>query len=95
MSSATDDHQQHREVKTARVRELIRSVRRLTVKLIANEVKMNRETVHSILTEELGMSKICAKMVSRNLTEQLRDELSSAVFDIQMQYGDAAASLFT
>jgi hypothetical protein len=56
---------------------------------------MNRETGHLILTEELGMRKICAKMVSGNLTEQPRDALSSAVFDIQMLYGDAAASLLT
>jgi hypothetical protein len=59
------------------------SLKTRTLKLIANEVKINRRTVHLILTEELGMSKICAKMVSRNLTEQRRDERSSAVFDIQ------------
>jgi len=44
--------------------------------MIADEVKMNRETVHLILSEELGMRKICAKMVPRNLTEQQRIECS-------------------
>jgi len=34
---------------------------------------MNREAVRPILTEELGMRKICAKMVPRNLTEQQWD----------------------
>ena len=63
--------------------------------MIADEVNMNRETVHLILTEELGMRKICAKMVPRNLTVQQRDARLSAVFDIQMHYGDAAASLLT
>jgi len=38
--------------------------------MIADEVNMNRETVRFILTEELGMRKICAKMVPRNLTQQ-------------------------
>jgi len=57
---------------TARVRELVRSNRRLTVRMIADEVKVNREAVRRILTEELGMGKICAKMVPRNLTEQQR-----------------------
>ena len=38
---------------------------------------------------------ICAKMVPRNLTEHQRDARLSAVFDIQMHYGDAAASLLT
>jgi len=55
---------------TARVGELVRSDRRLTVKMIADEVNINREAVRRILTEELGMRKICAKMVPRNLTEQ-------------------------
>jgi hypothetical protein len=34
-------------------------------------------------------------MVPRNLTEQQQDARLSAVSDIQMHYGDAAASLFT
>jgi hypothetical protein len=63
--------------------------------MIADEVSMNRETVHLILTEELGTRKICAKLVTRNLTQQRRNARLSAVFDIQMQYGDAAASLLT
>jgi len=41
--------------------------------MIADEVNVNREAVHRILTEELGTRKICAKMVPRNLTEQQRD----------------------
>jgi hypothetical protein len=63
--------------------------------MIADEVNMNRKTVHLILTDDLGMRNICAKMVPRNLTEQQREARLSAVFDIQMHYGDAAASLFT
>ena len=63
--------------------------------MIADEVNMNRETLRSILTEELGMRKICAKMVPRNLTQQKRDAQLSAVFDIQMHYGNATASLVT
>jgi len=77
------------------VRELVRSDQRLRVKTIAGEMSMKWETVRLILTEELGMRKICAKMVPRNLTQQQRDARLSAVFDIQMHYGDAAASLLT
>jgi len=58
---------------TARVRELVRSDRRLTVSVIADEVHVNREAVRRILTEELGKRKICAKILPRNLTEQQRD----------------------
>ena len=50
--------------------------------MVTDEVDMNRETVRLILTEELGMRKICAKMVPSNLTEQQRDLRLSAVFDI-------------
>jgi len=63
--------------------------------MIADEVNVNWETVRLILTEEFGMGKICAKMVPRNLTWQRRDARLSAVFDIQMHYGDSAASLLT
>jgi len=63
--------------------------------MIADEVNMKRETVRLIPNEELGMRKICAQMVPRNLTEQQRDVRLSAVFYIQMHYGDAAASFVT
>jgi len=63
--------------------------------MIAGAVNMNRETVHLILTEELGMRKNCSKKVPRNLRQQKRDARFSAVSDIQMHYGDAAASLLT
>jgi len=80
---------------TARVREFFRAHRKLTVRMIADEVNMNPDNFLLILTEELGMRKICDKMVPRNLTEQQRDARLSAVFDIQMHYSDAAASLLT
>ena len=57
--------------------------------MTAYEVNMNRETVRLILTAEFGVRKICAKMVPRNLTQQHGDARLSAVFDIQMHYGDA------
>jgi hypothetical protein len=63
--------------------------------MIADEVNMNRESVRLILNEELGMRKICAKMVSRNLSQQQQDARLSAVFDIQTHNGGGAASLFT
>jgi hypothetical protein len=80
---------------TARIREFVRSDRRLTFIIIADEVNMNREIVCLTLTEGLRMRKICAKMVPRNLTKPQRDARLSAVFYIQMHYGDAAAPLLT
>ena len=63
--------------------------------MIAGEVNMNRETVHLILTEELGMRKMCATMAPRSLRQQQWDARLSAVSNIQMHYGDAATSLLT
>ena len=62
--------------------------------MIADEVNMNWKTVCLILTVDLGMRNICAKMVHMKLTGQQQEARLSAVFDIQMHYGDAAASLF-
>jgi len=51
-----------------RVQTLVRSDRRVGVKVIAEELNMKRETVRQIVKEELGMRKISAKMVPRILT---------------------------
>ena len=63
--------------------------------MIVDELNMYREIVRFKVSEELWVRKICSKMVPRNLTEQQRDVWLSAVFGIQMHYGDAAASLIT
>ncbi|GFW49647.1 uncharacterized protein TNCV_2844271 [Trichonephila clavipes] len=52
-----------------RVRDLVRSDRRLTVRMIGEELNLNHTTVHQILTNELKMRKICAKMVPKNLSQ--------------------------
>jgi len=51
-----------------RVRTLVRSDRRLGVRVIAEELNMNRETVRQIVKENLGMRKISANIVPRILT---------------------------
>ncbi|GFX71604.1 protein GVQW3 [Trichonephila clavipes] len=52
-----------------RVRDLVRSDRHLTVRMIGEELNLNHTTVHQILTNELKMRKICAKMVPKNLSQ--------------------------
>jgi len=46
---------------------------------------MNRETVRLILIEELGLRKICAKMVPRNLIEEQQDARLSICADLLEQ----------
>jgi len=52
----------------------LRENRRLTVRRIAEQVNIDRETVKKILTEDLDMRKVCAKMVPKELTEEQNKE---------------------
>ena len=46
-----------------RVRSLALSDRRLTVRMIAEELGLGKSSVHTILTEHLDKKKGCAKIV--------------------------------
>ncbi|XP_066261786.1 protein GVQW3-like [Euwallacea similis] len=65
-SSRTDEN-------VDRIRDLVRSDRRLTVRMIRQELNLTHTTVHQILTNELGMRKICSKMVPKNLSKNQKD----------------------
>jgi len=58
------------EENIAKVRQIVRENHRLTVRSIAEQVNINRETVMKNLTEVLDMRKVCAKMVPKELTEE-------------------------
>jgi len=58
------------EENIAKVRQIMRENRRLTVRSIAERVNIDRETVRKILTEDLDMRKLCAKMVRKELAEE-------------------------
>jgi len=62
-TSKTDDN-------VERVRSLVSSDRRLTLRRISSELNLNRFTVHQILTQDLDMRKVCTKMVPKNLTTE-------------------------
>jgi len=42
----------------------------LTLRMISSELNLNWFTVHQILTQDLDMRKVCAKMVPKNLTTE-------------------------
>jgi len=46
----------------------------LTVRSIAEQVNIDRETVRKILTEDLDMRKVCVKMVPKELNEEQSKE---------------------
>jgi DNA-directed RNA polymerase sigma subunit (sigma70/sigma32) len=58
------------EENIAKVRQIVRENRRLTVRSIPEQVNIDRETVRKISTEELDMRKLCVKMVPKELTEE-------------------------
>ena len=57
------------EDNVVKVREVIRSNHRLTVREVAEEVSISKTVCHEILTENLGMHRIAAKFVPRLLTD--------------------------
>ena len=65
-----------------RVRSLVRSDRRLTLRMISSELNLNRFTVHQILTQDLEMRKLCAKMVPRKLTTEQKASRGDACLDL-------------
>ena len=62
------------EENVTKVRDLVRSDRRLTVRMIGGELNLNHRTVNDILTEELGMQKFCAKLVPKKTSQTNKRE---------------------
>ena len=52
----------------------------LTVRMISSELNLNHQTVHDMLTEELGMQKICAKLAPNNLTKEQTEGMCAWTF---------------
>lgn len=68
-----------------RVRTLVRQDRRLTVRILADELNLKQETVRKILTDDLSMKKLCAKMVPKNLLAEQKHERMSISQDCLVQ----------
>jgi orotate phosphoribosyltransferase-like protein len=51
-----------------KVRTFVGTDRRLDIRVIAEELNMDKETVRQILTKNLNTKKVCAKMVPKNLS---------------------------
>jgi predicted transposase YdaD len=68
--SVTDEERSGRpamsgtEKNIAKVRQIVREHRWMTVRSIAEQANIDTETVRKISTEDLDMRKLCAKMVT-------------------------------
>ena len=65
-----------------RVRSLVRSDHRLRLRMISSELNFNRFTVHQIITQNLDMRKLCAKMVPKNLTTEQKANRRDVCLDL-------------
>lgn len=78
--SIQDDHRDGRpstannEENVSAIREMIEHDRRLTVRIIAETLGISLGAVHSILKEQLGLSKICARWVPRALRAEHKEQ---------------------
>ena len=87
-----DDHMSGRpstsrtDENVERLRQKVWSDHCLTVRMIADELGMNSERVWRIITEDLGMRKICAKMVPRLLNEGQKEQRVQVCQDILEQF---------
>ncbi|KAJ8956526.1 hypothetical protein NQ318_019246 [Aromia moschata] len=61
-TSSSDDN-------VKRVRGLLNTDRRLSVRLISETLDITKTIVHEIVSESLGMRKVCAKLVPNVLTD--------------------------
>ena len=61
---------------------MVRVDRRLTVRMIYEKLSIGRDTVWKILTENLEMRKLCAKMVPRILSEYQKQRKLTVCQDI-------------
>ena len=58
------------EENVTKVRQIMHENRWLNARSIAEQVNIDRQTVKKILTKDLDMKKVCAKMVPKELTEE-------------------------
>ena len=73
----------------------MRENRRLTVRSIVEQVNIDRETVRKILTEDLDMRKVCAKMVPKELAEEQKQRTVTICQDLLERQDDILGSVIT
>ena len=73
----------------------MRENRRLAVRSIAEQVSIDSETVRRILTEDLYMRKVCAKMVPNELTEEQKQRRVTIFQDLLERQDDILGLVIT
>jgi hypothetical protein len=71
-----------------RVRNFVRSDRRLSVRMMTEEINLDRETARKVLTKDLGLRKISAKMVPRILSDDQKQRRLDVCSDFSRQMAE-------
>ena len=54
--------------------KIVREDRRLSIRLIAERMSIDKETVWQVLNENLHMTKVCAQVVSKLFTSDQKEK---------------------
>ena len=57
------------------VRQILAEYRRLTLRFIAEELGISKDTAHTIVRDDLGKRKICSRFVQHKLTDEQKAKL--------------------
>ena len=66
------------EINVEPVRQLVSSDRRLTVRVMAGQLDMKRDSFWRIITEDLGMQEVCAKLVPKLLNDDHKKHIKTS-----------------
>lgn len=98
--STEDEHRSGRPVEACTeesvqlVQDMIMTDRRLTVKRVAESLKMSTGTVHHIISDVLGYNKVCARLVPRMLSsENKRARVQTSRDNLDLFRADSAEFL--
>jgi predicted DNA-binding protein YlxM (UPF0122 family) len=68
-----------------KIEQIVRIDRRLSIRMIAEMVNIDKKTVRQVLHEDLNMTKVCSKMVPRLLTPEQKENRNRICTDILEQ----------
>ncbi|XP_046686723.1 protein GVQW3-like [Homalodisca vitripennis] len=72
----------HTDTNVQKVRDVLNSDRRLSIVAIADEIGIDKMTVQNIIKNDLGMRKICAKLVPKHLTDEQKNRRVAVASEI-------------
>ena len=70
------------EENVEKISQIVRKDRRLSVRMIAESVNIDKDTAWKILREDLNMKKVCAKMVPRVLTPEQKERRKESCINV-------------